>query len=75
MWHDNFARGDHDCVEGVMESNCALADSDAFAAESNVHCDTDTYISESNKCIADSSSSICIADNMYIADSNMLCGY
>lgn len=62
MWHDSIARGDHECVEGVMESNCALADSNTFIAESNMHCDTDAYVSDSNMCIAgSSSSSMCIA--------------
>jgi hypothetical protein len=59
MWHDNIARGDHECVEGVMESDCALADSNEFNAESNMHCDTDTYISDSNMHIADCSIVVC----------------
>jgi len=47
VWHDNIAKGDHECVERVMESDSALADSNAFIADSNMHCDTDTYISDS----------------------------
>jgi hypothetical protein len=78
VWHDNIARGDHECVEGVMESECALADSNAFIFEGNMHCDdTDTYISDSNMLIADSSSSSSSSSSsiMRIADSNVLCRY
>ena len=71
MWHDNIAMCDHECVEGAVESDCALADSNAFIAESNMHCDTDAYISDSNMCIASSSSS----SSMCIADSKVLCRY
>jgi hypothetical protein len=52
MWHDNIVWGDHECVEEVMESDCAFADSNAFIAESNVHCDTDTCLSDSYMRIA-----------------------
>jgi hypothetical protein len=32
-----------------MESDCALSDSNASIADSNMHCDTDRYISHSKK--------------------------
>jgi cellulase/cellobiase CelA1 len=87
VWHDNIAKGDHECVEGVMESDCAHADSrpNAFIAESNLHCDTDIYISDSYMRIADSSSSSSSnsssssssssSGSMCIADSNVLRRY
>jgi hypothetical protein len=56
VWHDNIARGDHENVEGVVEYDCALADhNNAFIAETDVHCVTDTYISDGNMSIAGSS--------------------
>jgi len=75
VWHDNIARDDHECVEGVMESDCALADSNAFIAESNMHCDTDTdaYVSDSNMCIAGGSSSMCIAGSSSSSCADIQC--
>jgi len=49
VWHGSIAKGDHECMEGVMEYDCALADSNAFIADSNMHCDTDRYISDSKR--------------------------
>jgi hypothetical protein len=83
VWHENIARGDHEYLEGVMESDCALVDhNNALYAESNVHCDTDTYISDGNMCIAgsssnnnNSSSTSSSSSGIWIADSNMLYRY
>jgi hypothetical protein len=56
-----------------MEYDGALADrNNAFIAESDVYCVTDTCVSDGNMCIANNNSSSG-GSSIWIADSNVVC--